>query len=129
MEDARIALNVIPIAADKLWYLVSNRVLISQTTGAQDFIVTPTSIGHDFSALDNNTKIRKPSKVPRTLYLRPEKRDSILNKYVEKDMANLDQSERDLLYKCILSYDNATLVEKYSFLKKTNIEGLRNELR
>ncbi len=95
---------------------------------SQDFEVIPVRKGLNTSNLDKDIKIIKASKVKKITYLSPRKRDEILKKYLLQEVDKLDDSEKDLLYKSIINYDDKTLVEKYHFLKEINLTKLRNDL-
>jgi hypothetical protein len=95
---------------------------------AQEFEVIPLQGGLDTSSLDKNIKIRKSSLIREYSYLRPEKRDEILSRYLPDEIKKMDASERDLLYKSIIHYDEPTLTIKYPFLKKIILKELKDEL-
>ena len=40
----------------------------------------------------------------------------------------MDEFDKDILYKSLISYDDQILIKKYPFLKKIDLKGLKNEL-
>ncbi len=101
--------------------------MISYSVCAGDFSVTPLDDSLDLSKLDNGIRIKKSTPGLKR-YLTPAQRDEILSKHLGKELKSFDTSERDLLYKSLINYDDKTLLSKYPLLKNTNLKRLKDDL-
>ena len=107
--------------------LVLMMILFSLNSWSQEFKVIPLEKDVDLSSLKKPQS--KPKKaLPTHSYLTPQERDDVLTKFIPKELAKMDESEKDLLYKALLQYDSERLVEKYPFLKKVKIDELKKSL-
>jgi len=103
-------------------------LLAGKLMAADDFTVTPTDPEVDLSPLQKEIKIQQTAHRVQKGYLSVSQRDVILNKYLKDQIKEMDEFDRDILYKSLISYDENTLLKKYPFLKNINLKGLKNDL-
>jgi hypothetical protein len=95
---------------------------------AQDFSVTPLEPDLDLKDLASGVKVQTTQDRVGKRYISVQKRDQILNKHLKEKIKNMDEFDRDILYKSLISYDDETLTKKYPFLKTVDLKGLKNDL-
>jgi hypothetical protein len=95
---------------------------------AQDFSLTPLAPDLDLNHLPSGVKVQTTQNRVEKRYLSVEKRDQILNKHLKEKIKSMDEFDRDILYKSLISYDDQTLIKKYPFLKDVDLKGLKNDL-
>lgn len=103
-------------------------LLSIQAIAADEFTVTPTDPEVDLSPLHKEIKIQGTAPRVQKGYLSVTERDLILNKHLKDQIEEMDEFDRDILYKSVISYDEKTLLKKYPFLKNVNLKGLKNDL-
>lgn len=104
-------------------------VFITQGLMAQEFTITPLEEGLDFSSLDSNIKVKPVNEFKNKKYLSPKKRDEILFRTLGDKIKELDEADRDILYKSIIYYSEEKVLSKYPFLKSININKLKQDLK
>jgi len=95
---------------------------------AQDFSVSPLEPDLDLNELASGVKVQTTHDRVAQRYLSVEKRDQILNKHLKEKIKSMDEFDRDILYKSLISYDDQNLIKKYPFLKGIDLKGLKNDL-
>ena len=95
---------------------------------AQDFNVTPLEQDLSLDNLASGTKVHVGQDRVAKRYLSSEMRDQVLIKYLKEVVRDMDEFDKDILYKSLISYDDQILIKKYPFLKKIDLKGLKNEL-
>jgi len=95
---------------------------------AQDFTVTPLDPDLELTSLPKEVKVQTTRPRIEKGYLSVSQRDKILNKHLKNKINHLDEFDRDILYKSLISYDDKTLIKKYPFLKTVDLKGLKNDL-
>lgn len=103
-------------------------LLVSFSAWGQGFTVTPTDPHVDLKSLKKPEFKTQPKKNIATTYLSPQRRDTILNKYLPEELKKMDEFDKDIFYKSLLNYDNEKLIQKYPFLKKVNINEIKKSL-
>lgn len=105
-------------------------VLVSYSlfSHAQGFQVVPTDKDVETSSLKKPVVKLPEQKTLAHSYLTPSERDGILAKYIPEELKKMDESEKDILYKTLLQYDNKRLEKKYPFLKKVKLDELKKSL-
>ena len=102
--------------------------IFSQQLFAQEFIITPLEEGLDLSSLDSNIKVKSINEFKEKKYISPKKRDAILYNSLGDKISQLDEMDRDVLYKSIIYYSEERLISKYPFLKSVDLKVLKKEL-
>ena len=95
---------------------------------AQGFQVIPTDKDVDTSSLKKPQVKLPESKTLAHSYLSSVERDEVLSKYIPQELKKMDESDKDILYKSLLQYDNKRLEKKYPFLKKVKLDELKKSL-
>jgi hypothetical protein len=99
-----------------------------QAMAADEFTLTPTDPEVDLSPLHKEIKIQGTATRVQKGYLSVTDRDLILNKHLRNQIKDMDEFDRDILYKSLISYDKKTLLKKYPFLKNVNLKEFKNDL-
>jgi hypothetical protein len=91
--------------------------MAGQLLAADDFTVTPTDPAVDLSPLSTHIKTQSTKPRVQKAYLSVSERDLILKKYLNDKISGMDDFDRDILYKSLISYDEKTLLKNTPSLK------------
>ncbi len=107
-----------------IFIILSLKILVF----SQSFTVTPLKGRVETKNLPKNVKVLFPEKGQRT-YLSSLERDKILKKHIPEDIKDLDEVDKDILYKHLVNSEDSEITKKYPFLKNEVIKRIKNEIK